>query len=332
MDFPLKYRHAAQLSLLSFSTFEGPQFKSILTSQRTTEELFYPPSNSPNSHLPIFLSLSLSLSPPLWCFCGWEAVTKGTGCHCHHGDGLRRASQLLRGTINKHQSLVNISPAGTERQPGPNSARVHRRCIMERWWKTKGEQEADRMGITAPRREGWWDEWSSRRPEEVRKTSLSFHPSGRKCHVLFQAHGIISRNVIFTVIFWYLRKKTNKRSRGSIRWGPWISVAWSWWIYGTIRKGDNREYPPPLDHRYEVNIGFRFLLNWLSLSWLTTSLYPQKKQVKLDVCKHYGPLIHLLFVQEDLLILWFMITYVRKMMFVQSVMQLKYMFPYQMKS
>lgn len=75
----------------------------------------------PSLELPQLSPTHLSLPLPLWCFCGWEAVTKGTGCHCHHGDGLRRASQLLRGTINKHQSLVNISPAGTEQQPGPTA-------------------------------------------------------------------------------------------------------------------------------------------------------------------------------------------------------------------
>lgn len=171
----------------------------------------------PSLELPQLSPTHLSLPLPLWCFCGWEAVTKGTGCHCHHGDGLRRASQLLRGTINKHQSLVNISPAGTEHSsPAPQRSgpqEMYHGEVVE----DKREQEADRMGITAPRREGWWDEWGSRRPEEVRKTSLSFQLSGRKCHILIRVHGVISRNVVFAIIFRY--------GCGFIRWGPRISVA-----------------------------------------------------------------------------------------------------------
>lgn len=100
--------------------------------------LFSPPTLHLPQLSPTHLSLSLSL-----VFLWVRGCHQGDGCHCRHGDGLHRASQLLSGTINKHQSLVNISPAAQSSNLS-HSSRVHMRCIMERWWKTKGNRKQTR--------------------------------------------------------------------------------------------------------------------------------------------------------------------------------------------
>lgn len=121
----------------SVSTFEGLDFKSIKT------KLFYFAFFSPPTlHLPQLSPTHLSLSLSL-VFLWVRGCHQGDGCHCRHGDGLHRASQLLSGTINKHQSLVNISPAAQSSNLS-HSSRVHMRCIMERWWKTKGNRKQTR--------------------------------------------------------------------------------------------------------------------------------------------------------------------------------------------
>lgn len=71
---------------------------------------------------------------------------RGWGSRRRHGDVLRRASQLPSGTINKHQSLVNISAAAAQ-QPGARGGAAG--SVMERWRRTKGRQagwEEDRQG------------------------------------------------------------------------------------------------------------------------------------------------------------------------------------------
>lgn len=202
-----KNGHAAQRNLLSFSTFEGLAFK-LFRLPRTTKALFYfaflssyPP---PSLHLPQLSPTHLSL----WCFCGWEAVTKGTGCHCHHGDGLHRASQLLSGTINKHQSLVNISPAA---QSGnlAHGARVHRRCIT---WRgggrqkgTGSRQDGNNSAETRERQRGddemrWVRQQtgggSEKDRSEVHKPQCS--SERQEVYHLVWVYGIILRNV-----FWF---------------------------------------------------------------------------------------------------------------------------------
>lgn len=81
-------------------------------------------SSSQVSRSAFLSSVALRLSP------------RGRGSCRRHGDGPYGASQLPCGTINKHQSLVNISAAA-------------RGCTAERWRKTTGEQtgcEEDRRG------------------------------------------------------------------------------------------------------------------------------------------------------------------------------------------
>lgn len=57
------------------------------------------------------------------------------------GMGLRRASQLLGGTINKHQSLVNISPAAQSSSLGHGARQVHgRRTPWEGGGRPKGTE------------------------------------------------------------------------------------------------------------------------------------------------------------------------------------------------
>ena len=94
---------AAQRNLVGFCTFEGRDFKLLAKKQTVLLLVYIPPPIITSTHLCLF---SVRLSP------------RGRGCHRHHGDGLRGASQLLSGTINKHQSLVNISLSAWPAAPG----------------------------------------------------------------------------------------------------------------------------------------------------------------------------------------------------------------------
>lgn len=99
------------------------------------------------------------LSPPVLLFSPslvflWvRGCRQGDGCHCRHGDGLHWASQSLSGTINKHQSLVNISPAAQSSNLALGSTWA---CITGEVVGDKREREADKPWKTAL---GWWLGW-----------------------------------------------------------------------------------------------------------------------------------------------------------------------------